>query len=63
MEAAIAAAEAQLEQARAAKEDPTVAADAQELIKRHEAFEAAQQKINALYQRWEELEAIQSSKP
>ncbi len=57
MEAAIAMAERESEKARAALEDPSVAADAGELHKRHQALDAALEKIAALYARWEALEA------
>ncbi len=56
MEAAIAAAEAQAAAARAALEDPAVAADAAALAERHAAAQAAQDRVDALFARWEELE-------
>jgi ATP-binding cassette subfamily F protein uup len=57
MEARIHDAEARAEAARLALEDPSVATDAVELLKRHEALDAAQARISALFSRWEELEA------
>jgi ATP-binding cassette subfamily F protein uup len=57
MEARIHEAEARAEAARLALEDPAVACDAAELLKRHEAFDAARGKIAALFARWEELDA------
>lgn len=56
MEAAIHAAEKALEKSRSALEDPAVAADAAELLKRHAAQDAAQAKVDALFARWAELE-------
>ena len=57
MEAAIHAAEQQAERARRALEDPAVAADAAELTRRHAELDAARQKVDSLFKRWEELEA------
>ena len=57
MEAAIQAAEKLVAKARTALEDPAVAADAQELLKRHQALDAAQAKVDGLFARWQELEA------
>lgn len=57
MEAAIAAAEAVVEQARAALEDPAVASDGHALARRLEAFQAAEADVERLYARWAELEA------
>jgi ATP-binding cassette subfamily F protein uup len=57
MEAAIASAEAAAAAARAALEDPAVATDPVELGKRQEKVEAAHAKVEALFKRWEELEA------
>ncbi|MCX5794740.1 MAG: ABC-F family ATP-binding cassette domain-containing protein [Elusimicrobia bacterium] len=57
MESAIAAAEARTAAARAALDDPAVASDAAELMKRQEDLEAANAKVDALFRRWEELEA------
>jgi ATP-binding cassette subfamily F protein uup len=56
MEQAIAAAEAALEAARTALEDPTVASDGHELSRRLEAFQAAETTVEGLYARWAELE-------
>ncbi|MBI2362189.1 MAG: ABC transporter ATP-binding protein, partial [Elusimicrobia bacterium] len=60
MEAAIHSAEKAVEKARLALEDPAVAADAQELLKRHGTLDAAQAKVDALFARWQELEARKS---
>ena len=57
MEEAIARAEADLEASRAALEDPAVASDGHELSLRLQAFQAAEAAVEALYARWEELEA------
>ncbi len=57
IEAAIHAAEAQVEKARVALEDPSVATNAEELAKRQEIFDAAKLKVEAAFKRWEELEA------
>ena len=57
MEARIHEAEARAEAAKLALEDPAVATDAAELLKRHEALDAARAKISALFARWEELDA------
>ena len=60
MEAGIHAAEAQAAAARLALEDPAVATDAAELHRRHDILDAARRKIDALFKRWEELEALRS---
>jgi ATP-binding cassette subfamily F protein uup len=57
MEARIHEAEARAEAARLALEDPSVASDAAELLKRHELLDAARRKIDELFTRWTELEA------
>jgi ATP-binding cassette subfamily F protein uup len=57
MEAAIGQAEAALEAARAALEDPAVASDGHELARRLERFQAAEAAVERLYARWAELEA------
>jgi ATP-binding cassette subfamily F protein uup len=57
MEDKIHAAEERHRAALAALEDPAVASDAAELIRRHETADAVQEEINALFRRWEELEA------
>jgi ATP-binding cassette subfamily F protein uup len=57
IESDIRAAEDAAADARRALEDPGVASDAAELGKRHGKFETAQEKVIALYKRWEELEA------
>ena len=56
MEAAITAAEAQLEQRRQAAEDPAVASDAVELAARWRAVHEAQAAVDTLFARWAELE-------
>jgi ATP-binding cassette subfamily F protein uup len=57
MEAAIAKAEAEEVRARLALEDPAVAADAQELARRHARLEAAASRVAALFDRWQELDS------
>ncbi|MBI2790121.1 MAG: ABC-F family ATP-binding cassette domain-containing protein [Elusimicrobia bacterium] len=57
MEAAIKAAENEAAMARAALEDPAVATDAPELIKRQVRLDEARQRVEALFARWNELEA------
>jgi ABC transport system ATP-binding/permease protein len=54
-EAAIEKAEAQVAKAKDALEDPSIAADAQELHKRQEALDAARKKVEELIARWESL--------
>lgn len=56
MEATIHAAEEQLEKARRALEDPAIATDAVELQKRQEKVDEARGKVDALFDRWEELQ-------
>ena len=56
MESSIHQAEAKVEAAQGRLLDPKIAADADELMKRQEAVDAAKAKVAALYQRWEELE-------
>ena len=46
-----------MEQQRKALEDPAVAGDHVEAQKRWEMLEDAQKQLEALYVRWEELEA------
>ncbi len=58
MERAILDAEAALEAARRAVEDPAVASDAAELQARYAALEAARARVDRLYDRWGELEAL-----
>ncbi len=58
MEAAILAAESELERRRAAAEDPAVASDAGELTARYAALADAQAEVDRLYARWSELEAL-----
>ncbi|MDO8756845.1 MAG: ABC transporter ATP-binding protein, partial [Elusimicrobiota bacterium] len=57
MEASIKAAENDVAMARAALEDPAIATDAPELIKRQVRLDEARQRVEALFQRWNELEA------
>ncbi len=57
MEASIKAAENEASMARAALEDPAIATDAPELIKRQARLDEARGKVEALFQRWNELEA------
>ena len=57
MEARIHEAEVRAEDARLALEDPAVACDAAELLKRHEALDAARGRGSELFARWEELDA------
>ena len=57
MEATIKAAENEAAMARAALEDPAVATDAPELIKRQVSLDEARQRVEALFARWNELEA------
>ena len=60
MEGMILEAEEALADATAAVEDPLVAADAAALQQRLEAQEQARARVEALYARWEELEAKQA---
>ncbi len=57
MEASIKAAENEAAMARVALEDPSVATDAPELIKRQVRLDEARQQVETLFQRWNELEA------
>ncbi len=57
MEASIKAAENEASLARAALEDPSIATDAPELIKRQARLDEARGKVESLFQRWNELEA------
>jgi len=63
MEASIHEAEAAADRARSAMEDPVLATDAAELMKRQEIVDAAEKKIASLYKRWEELEARRGAIP
>ncbi len=58
MEASIKAAENDVAMARAALEDPKFAADAPELIKRQVRLDEARAAVEALFKRWNELEAL-----
>jgi len=57
MEARIHEAEARTEAARLKLEDPAIACDAAELLRRQKSLEAAREKVAALFARWEELDA------
>jgi len=57
MEQAIAVAEATVEKAKGALEDPAVATDGHELARRLEIFQTAEAEVERLYARWAELEA------
>ncbi len=57
MEASIKAAENEAALARAALEDPAIATDAAELIKRQARLDEARQRVESLFSRWNELEA------
>ncbi|MBI4061146.1 MAG: ABC transporter ATP-binding protein, partial [Elusimicrobia bacterium] len=57
MEASIKAAENRAAAARAALEDPAVAADAPELIKRQASLDEARREVETLYERWNDLES------
>jgi ATP-binding cassette subfamily F protein uup len=57
MESSIQAAEKAAAEARAALDDPSIASNSAELAKRQEKVEAAHAKVEALFKRWEELEA------
>ncbi len=57
IEAAIHVAEAQVEKARVALEDPSVATNAAELALRQENLNVAKLKMESVFHRWEELEA------
>jgi len=57
MEARIKAAENEVCLARAALEDPEIATDAPELIRRQARLDSARKKVEELFSRWNELEA------
>jgi ATP-binding cassette subfamily F protein uup len=59
MEATVLTAEARLEAAKKAAEDPSIAADADALQKRYADLSAAQAEVERLYARWAELEGKQ----
>ncbi len=61
MEATLREAEEAVARARSSMEDPALATDAAELMKRQEIVDAAERKIAALYKRWEELESHRAS--
>ncbi len=56
MEQALATAEAELDAAKAALEDPAIASDGAELSRRLAVFQAAEAAVEALYARWAALE-------
>jgi ABC transport system ATP-binding/permease protein len=62
MEALIHAAEDELKAAKAGLEDPRIATDVGKLLEGQKAVNAAQARVEALYQRWEELEAKLATK-
>ncbi len=57
LEQRISEAEEQLKAARAASEDPAIASDAARLLATQAELERAQQVVDRLYRRWEELES------
>jgi ATP-binding cassette subfamily F protein uup len=60
MEGAIEKAEAAAERVRQELEDPAIATDAARLGELYARLEEAQAKIAALYDRWDELEALRA---
>ena len=59
MEQRIAEAEGSLQRKRADAEDPAIATDATRLVAAHAELDQAQQEVDALYERWAELEGKQ----
>ncbi|HEX6823031.1 MAG TPA: ABC-F family ATP-binding cassette domain-containing protein [Candidatus Sulfotelmatobacter sp.] len=59
IEQRIAEAEQSLRLKRASAEDPAIASDAERLLVAHSELQQAQNDVNALYERWAELEAKQ----
>lgn len=59
MEQRIAEAETALQQKRANAEDPAIASDAGRLVAAHAELDQAQREVDALYERWAELERRQ----
>jgi ABC transport system ATP-binding/permease protein len=59
LEQRIAQAEESLRQKRANAEDPAIASDAERLLLAHSELQQAQKDVDALYERWEELEGKQ----
>lgn len=59
MEQRIAEAEDTLQQKRANAEDPAIASDAARLLRAHAELDQVQQQVDALYDRWAELEGKQ----
>jgi len=59
MEQRIAEAEEALQQKRANAEDPAIASDAARLLTAHAKLDRAQREVDALYERWAELERKQ----
>jgi ATP-binding cassette subfamily F protein uup len=61
MEQRIAEAEEALRQKRGNAEDPAIASDAERLVMAHTELEQAQREVDALYERWSELESKQGA--
>ncbi len=61
MDDAIHAAEAHLKAAKAQLEDPKIATDVSKLLEAQKRVDAEQAKVDALFKRWEELEAKQNA--
>ena len=61
MEAVLHAAEAALKAAKTQLEDPKIATDVSKLLEAQKKVDAEQAKVEALFKRWEELEAKQAS--
>ena len=59
LEQRIAQAEESLRQKRANAEDPAIASDAERLLLAHSELQQAQKDVDALYERWAELEGKQ----
>jgi ABC transport system ATP-binding/permease protein len=59
LEQRIAQAEESLRQKRATAEDPAIASDAERLLLAHSELQQAQSDVDALYERWAELESKQ----
>jgi ABC transport system ATP-binding/permease protein len=59
LEQRIAQAEESLRQKRATAEDPAIASDAERLLLAHSELQQAQNDVDALYERWAELEGKQ----
>ena len=59
LEQRIAEAEESLRQKRANADDPAIASDAERLLLAHSELQQAQKDVDALYERWAELEGKQ----